>query len=442
MFRVFFVFLIVIFAACNQDTIIGNDLITDQVVDIQFTDDIDISARSVKGDSLVIFVTDGNVSNNLSLMLIGQSEDQLFGKAQSTAFFTANLNSSDTLQNIDAIDSVILTIPLDTMASYGDTLAVHNFELFELTESMYDLDTIRSNDFFDFDPTVVGARSFVPNTRDSVLAYQPSVDSSINFRAHIRIPIEEMNFRNKFIDAATSANGNDTLFRDEILGFALRSSTDQSSFVSLNMNNSLISITEVNVYYTSAGEKKLYSFPLGSRRSFAFDHDLQGSDAQMAMTDQSFADSLLYIQGMEGPNIEVDLSALKSLQKGSLNYAQLEFHVATLVDSEFDQNPPIERIGAFWKDNGVTSQVIDLSIGDGSINFTGFFDGTLEEGIDTTRYNLTLSSHSIDIINENIDNDKILLIPFNKQTFANRAVIFGPKHSERPMKLKIVQTNP
>jgi len=443
MVRNFLFLLIVILAACNQETIIGNQLITDQVVDIQFTDEIELSARSIEGDSLVIFTTDGNVSNNPSLMLMGQSQDQLFGNAQSTTFFTINLNTVDTLQQTDFIDSIVLTIPLDTLASYSNDNAIHHFELFELTESMYDLDTIRTDDFFDFDPTIVGQRSFVPDTRDSIRAYEASLDSMINFRAHIRIPIENMDFRSKLINSAKEANGDDDLFREDVLGFALRSSTDESSFVSLNMGNSLASITEVNVYYTEGGEKQIYSFPVGGRRSVAFTHELTGSDAGMAINDQSFADSLLYIQGMRGPNIEVDLSAIKNLTKGSINYAQLEFNVATTIDDEFGIHPAITRIGAFYEDDsGILQQVRDLSIGDSGLNFIDYFDGNLEEGMDTMRYNMTLTSHSIDILNETITNDKIILIPFNKQVFANRAVIFGPGNSESPMKLKIVQTNP
>ena len=337
-----------------------------------------------------------------------------------------------------------MTIPLDTIGLYGDTTAIHNFELFSLNETLSDIDTFSTDDFFDYNPGSIGGNTFVPNPRDSLDVYNPELDSTVLERSHIRIPITDMNYSNSLISQTQDAEGNDTTFREQVFGFALKSSTDENSFVSLNMSNSVAAQTEVNVYYQNNGSKALYSYPIGAIRSYAFEHDLLGSEAESSINDQTYADSLLFIQGMRGPNIEVDISSLKNLKAGSVNYARLDFNVAAQTGANENSQPPIERIGAFYRDtNGELQSVRDLAIGDSpGISLGIYFDGFIQDDIDTIQYNMTLTSHAIDIINENVLDDKIILVPFNKQTFANRAVIFGTKHSELPMQLKIVQTNP
>lgn len=442
MLRLFIVLSTLFLFACNQETTIGTDLINDQIIDVQVIDTLDIRASTIEGEPLIVFVnstTNTTTSTNLGLMPIGQTQDDVFGSFQSTAFFNIILNPAISLEeDIANVDSVILTLPLDTLGAFGTPNVFHDYELFELTETMTSQDTFRTNDFFDFDPMPIGTMNGIPRTQDSLLVFEPSVDSMVLIRPHLRIPINE-NYWSRLISKTNSANGNNEEFVSDLFGFAFRSNTNVSSIVSINMSNSLAAFTEVNVYYkNSGGEEQIYSYPIGILRTLSYEHDLTGSATQEAIDDQSISDSLLYLQGFQGPDIEVDLSPIRNIDMGRVNLAQLEFSVAIENGVSLDEFPVFGGIGAFFVDElGVNTQIEDL------VDTRVFFGGELEEiASDTLRYTMNITNHVQNIINGEVQTDRMILVPFNKQSLGNRVVIFGTENSTSPMRLRIVQTNP
>ena len=439
--RYFFLIGFAFLFACNQDTIIGTDLISDQLIDVEYSDTIDISAKSVLGDSLIVFTAGPFTSTNLSISLMGHLEDEYFGTTETAAFFNIGLSTADSLDWADAsIDSVILTIPFDTVSTYGDTMAIHNFELFPLTENMLDRDTFRTNDWLSFDPMTIGTYSQVPAIRDSLEVYNPGTDTIDVIQPHLRIAITDNAYITNLIEVAHSAD-NDSTFRAEIDGFALQSKTDVNSITNLDFSNEVSSLRELTVYYTKSGDKDSYSFPIGARRSIAFQHDYSGSEAAEALNNQAFSDSILFIQSMQGLNIEVDLSSLRELDAGTVNYAELEFTIAMDPNYDLDTQAPIERIGAFWKnDEGNIVDIDDITIGDDIFFFSQFFNGFVDDSGENMVYKLVITNHVLDIINDRVDENKLILIAFNKQFFANRSIVYGPGHSLYPMKLKLVRT--
>ena len=429
--------------ACNQESIIGTDLLPDQDVIIEFTDTLSLSAATVPGDSLVVFVVGDFGNTNLSTSLIGQSDESLFGQSQGFSYFNINLNGSDSLNFEDAfIDSVVLTIPYDTSYNYGPENASFEFKVHKLSETLEDIDTFYTNSFFDYDPMVLGSRSYQPSLLDTFPVYSAVEDSVLALMPHIRIPFTDQNHIDELLSSAFEAE-NDTIFGESNFGYTLIAETDDNAYVALNMANESISLRRITVYYTlDGGDKNEYNFAIGAIRSFAFEHNIVGSDVESSITDQSFADSLIYVQGLMGPNIEIDLSSVLALERGSVNYAEIEVNVADILGYDLDENLPIESFGAFYRDeDGGLNQIEDYTLAFNS-SLPSFFDGNLVTDEGNNSYKFIITHHILNLINQNIDNTDLVLVPINKQRTANRSVIYGTDNSQKPIKLKLVRSNP
>jgi hypothetical protein len=429
--------------ACNQESVIGIDVLPNQDIEIVFTDTVSLSAKSIPGDSLLVFVVGEFGNTNLNTSLIGETDDALFGKSLGYSYFNININGSDSLNFEGAtIDSVVLTIPYDTTYNYGPDNASFNFKVYRLSETLEGIDSFYTNDFFDYDPMVLGSRTYSPTLLDTFPVYSAEEDSIIALAPHIRIPITDQNHINELLSSAFNAE-NDTIFREDNFGYALIAETDDNAYVALNMANESITLRRITVYYTlDDGDKQEYSFAIGAIRSFAFEQDLSGSDAESAINDQSFADSLVLIQGLMGPNIEIDLSSVLALDKGTVNYAEIELNIADILGYDLNEDLPVESFIAFYRnDNGGLSQIEDYSIAFNS-SIPSFFDGLLVNDNESYSYKLIITHHILNLINQNIDNTDLVLVPVNKQRTANRSVIYGTANSQNPIKLKLIRSNP
>jgi len=429
--------------ACNQETIIGTDLLPDQDVNIAFTDTVQINASTITGDSLVTFIVGDFGNTNLTTSIIGQSDEPLFGRSKAFSYFNTNLNASDSINFQDAvIDSVILTIPIDTSYFYGPTNASFNFELFRLIETMEGIDTFFTNSFLESESMPIATREFSPQLLDTFPVYAPEIDSIVPLAPHLRIPITDQYFIDDLLNSAIEAE-NDTIFREENYGFALTAETNDNAYMAMDMSNDASILRRITCYYTVGDTAKFeYSFIIGGIRSYAFEHDFALSAVESAINDQSFSDSLIFAQGMLGPNLELDLSGVLSIEPGTVNYAEVEMILAELMGYNIEENTPLETLGAFYRDedNNLTP-IEDFNIGNGLLLPT-FYDGSLDTENEPKVYKLVMTHHIINLINREVENTKVILIPVSKQRVADRSIIYGAKHSENRIKLKLIRSNP
>ena len=73
--------LLVLFS-CNDPSLIGSDLLDEDLLDLQFTDAFDISARTVEGDSLLAYQNTARVD----IYHLGAINEPVFGNYKSTIY--------------------------------------------------------------------------------------------------------------------------------------------------------------------------------------------------------------------------------------------------------------------------------------------------------------------------------------------------------------------
>lgn len=430
----------IIITACNEEITVGADLLEDQPITIEYTDQIPIVATTVISDSLLMYVNSSTF--DLRTNLIGELDDPIFGKSNATLFITPRVSRALPELKDANIDSIILVLPLDSLGAYGTSLATHNVELSRLTEPV-DLENtteLYSNDCIEFESTPIASLSIVANLRDSVSYYDPNDDTIALYVPQMRFPLDVDLWEDILIDSLVSGDTQELV--DLVHGYAVKSTPSESSLIGINMLST--SSAEVQIFYTDTiAEKKLVAIDVNSMTSLnnqsclkhnCFDHDYAGTAVELGLGSSNA--EFNYLQGMQGLNVEYDLSGILNYTDVILNHAVLEVFV--VEDSEY---APVNAITAEYRTNeGGFSQVEDQVIT--SFLFDGSIQDTTVNGVPIQKYEILLTSHLINIINGEIENTTLTLQATNKRSAANRSILYSPNHPDYPARLKLITTKP
>lgn len=431
-------------SACTDPINIGSEVIeADGVIDVEFIDTLTLSSQTILADSSITFrQTDQNTYSGQTY-LAGVMEDAVFGKSEAIAYFGVSLFSAFPDFSDLRVDSIVMSLSLDSLGQNGYEQALHEIELYRLTEPFEDLveDTLYSNRSFEYEATPFYTVNREVSHSDSLMINAFTTDTVIGVSPQIRIPLDIDEWK------TISSVANDTLidnekFISEVPGFALKSTPDESSIFGLDLlyagSSSAASSNILIYYWPTDTTKNVLRLPLGKIRHNNFIHDYSGSELEANITADK--PEFLFLESMGGTNIEFDLSSVLNLPEKILNQAVLEI----AIEKEESPFEPISQIFAFYKneDNDLVS-VRDLSINN---NNTVLFDGELNEvlsnGVTYDVYKMTLTNQIKDLLENEISTGKITLVANAKSQRSKRSKILGPAHPDYPPVLKLVITNP
>ena len=185
----------------------------------------------------------------------------------------------------------------------------------------------------------------------------------------------------------------------------------------------------------------------------SYSHDYtKGSIGQLFNGKKTISgDSLMYIQGMAGPNIKFELPYLKKqLGASAINRAELEFTLLEEATEKYpngtDKYPPIERF-FLTTANGVS--VADVRR---SVSGPAEFGGTIvTEAGNLRRYKCNITQHLGNMLNGTAgtilylvpDNTRgVSTISPNKPETTRRVVLYGTKNAKYKSKLNLYYTKP
>lgn len=430
----------ILVSACNDPILVGSVLLEDEALNVEFTDGLDIEAKTILGDSSITFRRIAGSSFTASTYMVGNLKDPVFGRSEAVTYFSASLLTSYPSFSEYPPDSIVLSIPFDSLGFYGDPDAVHDLELRALSESLESLapeatDTLYSDQIVGVEPTIISTRSTRVSFTDSITirAYNEG-DPLFNIRPELRMELDKQ----FWIDLAGSLTDTLTVdeFESQVLGFELKSSSESNSFFGLDLfYASFNSEANINFYYTIETDedtvRNIYQLPLGEYRHSLFTNDYAGSELEANMNDP--ASNLYYIQSQAGTSVEIDLSSAKDIGEKILNFAELKFTVQTEDEELYE---PIQAVFPWYENDEGQLQIVGSSSTDPPLveSYSG--------GSRTLSYSLDLTSHVNAIKKGEISNDKIILIPNSKAQRAHRSIILGPNDPDHPMKLNLILTKP
>lgn len=422
--------LLIIFSACNDSVLVGSDLLGAEAADVEYVDNLSLSAKTVKGDSSVTFRKLEQDAYFTTSYMVGSIDDPDFGKAEAISYFSPNMIASFPNFATKTLDSVVMVLSLDSLAAYGDRTATHDLTLSILNDRMED-DTYYSNLKLEAATSPFYQTSRVINYEDSLDIHSYILDTVILSAPQLRFKLD-----NQFWKDLTSAPDSLTeeRFLEMIPGFELKSSPSANSMLGINLayQNSSWASDIVFYYNSSDTTKALYRLPLGEYRHSYFTNDYNGSRLSNDLN-QPDADCL-YLESQSGTDISVDLSAITSVGDMILNYGELEVTVKPFDEGLY---PAIEAIGAWYRNDEDVLVKVDRT--DEALN-------TLTEsypnGEQTWTYKLDLTTHLNALKKQDMPNTELFLFAVSKTERANRSLIYGSSHPEHPLKLNLILTKP
>lgn len=435
--------------SCNDELSVGSGLVGDQPIEADFTDEIEISAITVPPVTRFVGYRNNGAFDKFPYLL-GSLDDPNFGQTDASVFVTPRIDTTRFIPDftISLIDSVVMTIPFDTLGTFGDTTATHLISVHRIAEDidLASVDTLFADTCIDFEATSIIERSFVPRPRDSILFFNPSSDTIEAEIAQLRFPLDIDVWESALIDPITLLSTQSLV--DQVKGYAITSETSNSSMIGLNLRAG--NGAEIQVFYTDSA-KGVYRLDLSTtsnsslrRDETSIKHNCYTSDFSGSEVGRTLEDPTAefnYLEGMEGFNVQYDLSAINDLDNDQfINFGVLEFYLLQ------DGTEPITQLQAVYIDSlNPNGPILNIEDTDVSIFSDDFFNGTIQEveedGMTLMKYEVIVTNHLINLKNGEITTPFLYLRP-SFRDLARHSILHSPNHPDRPAKLNLITTKP
>ncbi|MBI1224217.1 MAG: DUF4270 family protein [Bacteroidetes bacterium] len=433
------ILLFVALLSCNDPSTIGADLLSGDQLDTEFTDTLTVRARTVSNDSLTVWGpgVNGVVFQNFTF---GDYLDPVFGRTVSSIYaqIVTNATPPNFIDSLSRIDSVVFTLAYNTDLYYGKIDEPFTVEVYEMDEQL-DVDAKYLNsDSFAVKPMPIGVKTFMPNLTDSITVMEPSSDTvkSVKLPPHLRIQLDTA-FAGRIMRTDSLTLVTDSLFLSEVLkGIWLKPASQNAGLLSFIMRSGN---TNIRFYYHDGTKKKSYDFkaftgnPVVLHQRNYYGGSIVGNN--IGLTDRSE----VFLQGLNGVNIELEIPYAESLQGLIINKAELVFPILTLPEDN-DNYEPVSQIYAseIIVDDSVAvlDDIYYASISHQGADFGDYFGGKVTSD---DNYKLNIAAQLQRMITGD-SKKKLLLTTYLRSERAARVVLGGTSNSDNPAKLKIWYT--
>jgi hypothetical protein len=368
-----------------------------------FADTFTVQMKTILEDSLR--------SDEFTDDLLGFYQDNTVGKVKASVFAELRLPGNEVdFGTSPVFNSAILQINYSQSERYfGDVSDVQTFNVYEITQRIYQDSDYYAHDLIQYDMTPIGSFSNSFNPDDS---------------GYINIPIDQV-FAERILNGTVEQLNNDEDFLEMVNGIAIipEEHSSKGAIISFQLENenSLLRIS----YNDSLHHDFL--FDANSARISHFEHDYTGTPIENQLQNPSFtAHDQVFIQPLDGVKLKVKIPYLKELVKDSsvaLQKAEISFYVDQ-TSSYIDDLP-----GALLLLN---SDKYDNNTGiDDRLDYS--YGGTLSD--DETEYRFVITKHMQNLLleyrkNQNYSKDYglNLIVPSDNPIIANPLILLN-KHT-------------
>jgi len=421
---------VTVMQSCNKPSEFGKELVEGSNISWKILNYTSLSAKSIPGDSILTYYAP-NPGRNLTSFKVGEIFDAALGRITAETFAQFQIVQTSATALKDAtIDSIIWTIRYDpdTTHQFGNFSNPISLDVYRITEDVNatKYDSLYTNQRFETENTPVASAD------NYLVAPYPRDSSVLKFRF-------TEDFGNYLKSLPDSAFSNSKNLQQYFEGLNIRPRGLTNNLISLILSDKGNSLT---IYYTenSTQDKKsivLSASYLATRNHVSITRDLSGSRLASYYANPT-GDSLLYIQGLGGPKVEMTLPDMDSLKQYLLLQAELQMPVADANGSEYSLPG---RIWVYKKDGN--GRFVSIADGVSAINANGLngLGGTPEKftdnGVAYYRYNIRITEHLKEVI-KGTESNILYLSSLAQGTDPGRAVLNGSGTLRRPLTLRLI----
>lgn len=401
----------------NEDTMGATMMPADDDVTILATDTLQVKAYTELEDTVY--------TGNQTYLMLGNLQDPIFGSTNCSFFAKFSNTSYSKFKEGAIIDSVVLTLGLDTNAKrfYGDSTNICSVDVYAVTTPMdY---SKRYYQTFDISPYVgnkIGTATFIPNVADTAIKF--SLDNEYG----------------ELIMAAQA----DTTFDEKVCGLYFKASDDNQGncLMKIKYNSSF---TEYNVYYHCEGDEAessaLYSVSVTDTRFSMAEHDYSNTCFyEQLLKPSTIQDSYLYLQCLGGTRVKLEFPDIAKFNNFADKYfilsrAELILPLADTAVSGEDEYSAIGKLACLGLyPNGSQKYFSEFLTSSNSLITIGrsYKSGTYNINL-TTRIKDLLDTYSLG----STPDYSIYLYPYGRAWDFERSIINSPSHPDKPMRLVV-----
>lgn len=424
--------------SCSDPSTIGVDFLDEDELELGTIDSLTITGYSKLEDSVLTW--DPTTRTLLSTLLTGRLKDPYFGSTE-VHLYTEFSNSFIDPDLKGTADSLILMLVYDTLGFYGDTSSPISMDVLRLEEDIKETSRSYSNNSFATGELLGGAYNIKANPYQRITIIEPGNDT-VTYPPHLRIPLS-LDLAKEIIALDTSGSLTSKEIKEFVRGFKFSTPFQSASnaLLGFDMDNDS---TVLRLYYTQDTIKRFYDFIFSAsfnKRFTQINHERSGSPVADYLENHADNDSLLFFQSLGGIASKVNFPTLKNLRNVAINRATLEFFVLEANDDPFKFYPPVKQLVTFFEAGSGLVLVQDVYRNASNVKLLDKSSGgvVIQDVNGMKKYRINLSSHIQDIIRGSAPTE-IYITSYLRGEYPGRSIIFGPGHSQYPMKLYITYT--
>lgn len=433
--------------ACNEPLQIGTDLVSDGEVDFPTTDTISIQATTIQQDSLIAFQSPSSI---LTTHYLGHMADPVFGEHSSKVVF--QFLPSSTVRPQGTVDSVVLSIELDTFPLYGNSLSPYTINVSQLATEVSSSNTYYTDTEVETGAIIGAALNYLPPS-DSLTIIEVdrlSQLDTLKVAKQMRIKLSST-FGQLLTGMDSIAYTSVDSFLSVMNGLVIAQDGINDAMMPLKLLNldaqgtpSSLANNKISLYYHDEnGDAQQFNYPISGAIFSTHDHNYGAGPVSGAIDNTLVGEDLLYMQGAGGPSVSVKLPYIQGFNGVIVNEAKLTVTTALLPgdNRDFYSLPP--QVYLSYPRDTINLLIPDAVAALQSFRDVTFFGGQPESvtvnGNSEVIYTFNISEHIQSMITGENPNELIIQLAQNA-TRVRRAVFKGINDVDNPIKLEITYT--
>lgn len=421
--------------SCSDPLTLGGGIVESNPTTVEYVDDIKMPAKTIKVDSVSTYGP--SLSEQLNIYFLGSYQDNLFGKNYASLYVETRPDYTPDFTE-GTLEEIFLLLPFHASNPWvGDSAATFEVEVFQLVEPLDRTQIYYSNLNPAYNQVPIGS-SLVQYSPDSLplLSYSSGV-ADTSFYPHIKIPLSEA-FGNQIMQLDPSTYDSDARFLESLNGIMVRpKSTNGTSLLGFDLSTGRAGIY---IYYSTQDTLiNRYQLRVNDFSVKAVQYENEYESALIGEAINQNLDTLLFVEGMSGTDIELDFSFAKEFKNAIINKAEIQLFVANHPDNDTSLFRYPERIVLSTEENGELLPIQDIQIG--STNLDSFFGGVFIPGDESQpgSYNMNVTAHVQSVAN-GLGDTKVILSIFPKRESAERGIFYSASHPNYGIKLRVAYT--
>lgn len=454
---IYTVIFLLFLAGCTESTTVGGEILDQDQAALVAIDTLTIRTATVADNELVVY---NPTALPFANSLCGHYEDPILGTVRADFYGQFQVNEialpffPDIEMDTVTYDSVVLVLEYDLDGIYGDSMAIHEFEIYEITAGQVDEDStyVSGNELpiedapltsIRFRPSFEGATDF--NTIVVIDSMETPPDTTFGtFGPFLSIKLPDAMISRLLEIHDLNLDQSNDAFLGAFGGLAIRPVGGPTASI-LNFNFGAAQ-TGLRLHYTVGTTQNVYQYNVTttSVQFSSFDNEPAPEIVAAIAGEFESGTTTTYIQGMTGPSTLVQIPYISDFKdEVVVNNAELIVTIQPETEEEF--YPSVTQIIASYRnDDGELIAIEDFVFAFGGLglevfggqpeSFTGLNGETL------TRYRINIGGHLQRMISEELPNELYLRV-LQKNERANRTVLYGAEHPQYPVTLNANFTN-